>query len=66
MYDYVSGDGLSDEETEVQLTIEMQHFAMFASEDPNTFEEVGNILKMEKCYGQGNRSYKQKWHMGVN
>lgn len=39
--DYVSGEGLSDEEDEIQqLAMEMQQLAMFASTDPTTFEEA--------------------------
>lgn len=52
MQDYVSGDGLSDEETEIQLTTEMQQFAMFASEDPNTFEEAVKIQKWKAAMDQ--------------
>lgn len=41
MGDYVSGEGLSEEEDDVQqLAMEMQQLAMFASNDPTTFEET--------------------------
>lgn len=37
MEDYVTGEGLSDEEDEVQ---QLQQFAMFAENDPTNFEEA--------------------------
>ena len=41
MEDYVSDEGLSEEEDEVQqLVMEMQQLAMFTSNDPTTFEEA--------------------------